>query len=227
MTLEQLRIFVAVAEREHMTEAARTLNIVQSAVSHAVGALEGEFQIKLFNRVGRRIELTEAGRTFLGEARGVLARVEAARLKLSELAGLARGSLTIHASQTIASYWLPSRLKRFRVNHPGIEIRLMIGNTREVARSVHDGLADLGFIEGGIDDPELEETVVARDQMVLVVAPEHPWADLDRIEPVTLTEADWVLREPGSGTRSEFEAALRAAGVEPERLPIAMELPSN
>jgi DNA-binding transcriptional LysR family regulator len=227
MTLEQLRIFVAVAEREHMTEASRVLNIVQSAVSHAIATLEAEFGLKLFNRVGRRIELTEAGRLFAGEARAVLARAAAARRKMTELGALEHGSLLIHASQTIASYWLPARLKRFRTRYPAIDIRLLIGNTGEVARSIHDGMADLGFIEGSIADPELEETVVAHDQMVLVVSPEHPWTRSDRVEPDTLVAGDWVLREPGSGTRSEFEGALRAVGIQPEQLRVAMELPSN
>ena len=74
MTLEQLRVFVAVAERQHVTQAAKSLNLAQSAVSHAVSTLEDSFHVKLFNRVGRGIELTEAGVMFLVEARAVLAR---------------------------------------------------------------------------------------------------------------------------------------------------------
>ena len=84
MTLEQLRVFVAVAERLHVTKAARALNLAQSAASHAIAALEARYDTKLFNRVGRRIELTEAGQVFLIEARAVLARAEAAQLALSE-----------------------------------------------------------------------------------------------------------------------------------------------
>jgi DNA-binding transcriptional LysR family regulator len=227
MTLDQLRVFVAVAERQHVTQAARALNIAQSAVSHSVAALEDEFGIRLFNRVGRGIELTEAGRLFVDEARAVLARAAAARLKLSEMGELKRGTLLVHASQTIASYWLPSRLKAFRTLHPLIEIRLAIGNTGQVARSIHDGLADIGFIEGGITDPELEASVVARDQLILVVSPEHPWAGCRTLTPAMLLDTEWVLREPGSGTRSEFEAALEALGVAAADLRVAMELPSN
>jgi len=113
MTLEQLRIFVAVAERQHVTEAARALNLAQSAASHAIAALEARHDTKLFNRVGRRIELTEAGQVFLTEARAVLAHVEVAELALSEFGNLERGTLSIQASQTIAGYWLrPSRRDR-------------------------------------------------------------------------------------------------------------------
>ncbi len=227
MTLEQLRVFVAVAERQHVTQAARALNLAQSAVSHAVNTLEDSFQIKLFSRVGRGIELTEAGRMFLDEARAVLARAASARLKLSEMGELKRGTLLLHASQTIASYWLPSRLKSFRERYPLIGIHLSIGNTGEVARSVHDGVAEIGFVEGSVDDPELCTTAVARDQLVLVVSPGHPWADGKTPDAAALLAADWVLREPGSGTRSETEAALDVLGAAPDRLRVAMELPSN
>ncbi len=230
MTLEQLRIFVAVAERQHVTQAAKVLNLAQSAVSHAVATLEDSFQIKLFNRVGRGIELTEAGRMFLDEARAVLARAAAARLKLSELGELKRGTLLVHASQTIASYWLPSRLMAFRARHPQIEIRLAIGNTADVVRGVHDGAAEIGFVEGVIDDPDLAAATVAQDQLVLVVSPGHAWAAQTgraTVSPAELLDVDWILREPGSGTRSEFEAALEHLGIAPHDLRIALELPSN
>ena len=226
MTLDQLRIFVAVAERCHVTRAAEALNMAQSAVSGAVAALEGRHGAKLFHRVGRNIALTEAGTLFLVEARAVLARSEAAERVLADLGGLKRGTLTVQASQTIASYWLPRHLVAFRRAYPGVEVRLRIGNTAEVAKAIHDGAADLGFVEGIIEDTALVTEEIARDQLVIVVAPGHPWADGRPVEPDLLPESEWVLREPGSGTRSIFEAAARAAGVL-DRLPVALELPSN
>src|SRR5947209_3231711 len=175
MTLEQLRIFVAVAERQHITKAAQALNLAQSAVSASIAALEERHATRLFHRVGRGIELTEAGQLFVPEAKAVLARAAAAELALAELGGLIRGTLAVQASQTIAGYWLPRHLVAFRRAHPGIDIRLGIGNTREVARAVHEGAAELGFVEAEVDDPLLTSTRVARDQLVIVVAPDHPW----------------------------------------------------
>ncbi len=151
LTLEQLRIFVAVAERQHMTRAAEALNLVQSAVSGAVATLEARYGTKLFHRVGRGIALTEAGGIFLSEAQAVLARADRAELVLSELGNLKRGTLTVQASQTIASYWLPRYLVQFREAHPGVEMKLSIGNTAQVAAAVHEGAAELGFIEGAIE----------------------------------------------------------------------------
>src|SRR6202011_101107 len=209
MTLEQLRVFVAVAERQHVTRAAAALNLAQSAASAAIAALEAQHGANLFHRVGRGIELTETGRLFLVEARAVLARAEAAELVLSELGGLKRGTLAVQASQTIAGYWLPRHLVTFRREHPGIDIRMAVGNSAQVASAVREGAADVGFIEGEIDEPLLAIEHVARDQLVIVVRAEHPWCGIDRFEPAYLTDTEWVLREPGSGTRSVFEAALR------------------
>jgi len=227
MTLEQLRIFVAVAEREHMTRAASVLNLTQSAVSAAISTLEANYSTTLFHRVGRRIELTEAGRLFLDEARGVLASAAAAERALAELGGLNRGTLALQASQTIASHWLPRHLVAFQRVYPQVKIRLAIGNTVQVAKSVVDGAVELGFAEGPVDEPVLSSERVDCDQLVLVVAPQHPWASRDRVQPGDLTQSDWVLREPGSGTRAVFEATLDQLGVAPSLLKVVLELPSN
>ena len=227
MTLEQLRVFVAVAERQHVTRAAEALHMAQSAASAAIAALESRHGTKLFHRVGRGIELTEAGALFLAEARAVLARADAAELVLSELAGLVRGTLRVQASQTIASYWLPRHLVAFRRAHPGVEVRLAVGNTAQVAAAVHDGSVELGFVEGTVHDPVLHSERVARDQIVLVVGPGHPWAARDALAPDELVHSEWVLREPGSGTRAAFEHALAGFGVPFEQLRVALELPGN
>jgi DNA-binding transcriptional LysR family regulator len=227
MTLEQLRVFVAVAERQHVTRGAEALNLAQSAASAAIAALEARHGTRLFHRVGRGIELTEAGRLFLAEARAVLARVEAAELTLAELAGLSRGTLAVQASQTIASYWLPRHLVQFRRTFPQIDVRLQIANTADVARAVRDGTVELGFVETTIDDEMLSGMALARDQLELVVAPDHAWANIERLEPSALTQTEWMIREPGSGTRSEFEAVLKRFGLSLQELTIALELPSN
>ncbi|MBS0252951.1 MAG: LysR family transcriptional regulator [Proteobacteria bacterium] len=227
MTLEQLRIFVAVAERQHVTQAAHEINITQSAASSAIAALEERYAVKLFDRIGRRIELTDAGRVFLVEARGVLARAATAEKALADLAGLKRGSLSIYASQTIVNYWLPPFLAIFNRRYPEIQLQLKAGNTQQVATATHDGLADIGFIEGTIDDPHLSVRVVEGDRLVIVVAPNHPLAGKEKLEPADIKAMTWVMREQGSGTRGEFEAALKDHGISPSDLSVGLELPSN
>ena len=227
MTLEQLRVFLAVAERQHVTRAAEALNLEKSAVSAQIAALEAGHNVKLFHRVGRGIELTEAGALFQREARAVLARAEAAELVFSELGGLSRGTLTVAASQTIASYWLPRHLVAFRRAYPGVDVKLVIGNSSQVAAFVRDGASELGFVEGHIEESTLVGKPIARDQMVAVVGHEHPWSKRKCIAFDDLYDTDWVFREPGSGTRLKFEEALRTKGVDPGRLRVALELPSN
>jgi DNA-binding transcriptional LysR family regulator len=227
MTLEQLRIFVAVAEREHVTQAAKELNLTQSATSAAVSALEARYATKLFDRVGRRIILTQAGKLFLAEAKAVLARAAAAEKVLADLAGLERGSLTIGASQTAGNYWLPEIIHRYQSRFPGISVALKIGNTETVAADVEEGNADLGFIEGDIDNPALSVTPVADDEMVLVVAPGHPLAKRPTRPLAQIADARWVVREAGSGTRAILESAVAKLGIDPRSLDIALELPSN
>ena len=224
MTLEQLRIFVGVAEREHMTAAARALNITQSAASAAIAVLEERHAIKLFHRVGRGITLTEAGRLFLVEARGVLARAGAAETVLDELGGLKRGTLRVVASQTTAAYWLPPILANFRQRYPALGIELAIGNTAQAASRVHDGEADLGIVEGRVDDPALAHWPIGEDRLVLVAA--EPFG-MSRIDAAWLTQARWVQREPGSGTRSTLDRYLLALGIDPAALNVALVLPSN
>lgn len=224
MTLEQLRIFVAVAEREHMTAAARVLNVTQSAVSAAIAALEERHDVKLFHRVGRGIALTEAGRIFLDEARAVLVQAQNAERVLNESAGLGRGVLRLVASQTTAAYWLPPILAEYRKRHPGITVELSIGNSEQAAAQVETGSADLGIVEGRIDNPALASWQVGEDKLLLVetaAGPEHP------TDPKWLASARWVSRERGSGTRSTFDAAMRGMGIEPDDLSIALTLPSN
>ncbi|MDB5367469.1 MAG: LysR family transcriptional regulator [Rhodospirillales bacterium] len=227
MTLEQLRLFIAVASLEHVTRGAAAAGRTQSATSAAIASLERHFGAKLFDRVGRRVELTDAGRLLLGEARLLIARTQALETSMQELAGLTRGRVAIHASQTIAAYWLPAKLAAFRAQHAEVEVAVAIGNTRQVAHSVRDGSADIGFVEGAIGIDHLDERGFEGDRLALLVGAGHALAGKNRLDAATLASADWVLREPGSGTRTELEAALPSLGVDPSKLRVVLELPSN
>ncbi len=227
LTLDQLRVFVAVAERQHVTRAAEALNLAQSAASAAIAALEGRHHVRLFRRAGRGIALTEAGEAFLPEARAVLARAEVAEAVLDDIVGLRRGRLAVQASQTIAAYWLPRHLAAFRAAYPGVALHLAIGNTGQAVAAVRAGLVELALVEGTVHDPLLESIPLARDQLLLVVPPDHKLARAGQVTARDLRGCDWVLREPGSGTRSAFEAALHRLGLSLPALRVVQELPSN
>jgi DNA-binding transcriptional LysR family regulator len=151
-----------------------------------------------------------------------LGRAAHAETILADFAGLMRGRLTIVASQTIASFWLPPRLAIFHARHPQIEIDVAIDNTQGAAQQVLSGAAELGFIEGEIDEPALAHWAVDRDPMVLVAR-----EMAKNVDASWLRSARWVMREKGSGTRSTIEEALRGQGVDPETLLVALTLPSN
>jgi len=227
MTLEQLRIFVAVAAREHVTQAAAVLNLTQAAVSASVAALETQHGVKLFDRVGRGVALTAAGRQFLPEAQALLARAAAAVAALDDFAGLKRGRVKICASQTIASYFLPLVLAGFCKSHPGVQVELAVGNTGQVVRRLQEGGAELGFVEGPLDAPDLAVEEMAGERMAVYAPPDHAWGKGGALTPGDMRRAEWIFREEGSGTREAFLAALPALGVDPASLNIVLTLPSN
>lgn len=228
MTLEQLAIFAEVAERQHLTRAADAMALTPSAVSAAVRRLEEAYGVPLFDRIGRGISLTAAGRIFLEEVRPMLARARAAERLLEELGDLERGEISVFASQTVASYWLPPVLMRFHAEYPGIRLSLTIGNTATVTEAVSEGMAEIGFVEGEIKDLALQVDPLVEDELMIVVGPDHAFTGRKNITAADLIgKTSWVLREQGSGTRSEFEHALAQKGVDPARLAIALELPSN
>ncbi len=227
MTLEQLKIFLEVARLEHVTRAAETLHLTQSAVSAAISALEARHGVILFDRVGRRIGLTEAGRLFVDEARAVMERARAAELALADLGGSASGVLRVHASQTVASYWLPSRLVAYHERFPRVDLRLIVGNTQSAVEAVVTGEADLAVVEGEVVVPDLQRSTVAEDRLVLVVGRRHAWADGRKLVASDLLETNWIMREAGSGTRAAFESQLSSLGLDPQALSVVLEMPSN
>jgi DNA-binding transcriptional LysR family regulator len=203
------------------------LGITQSAASAAIAALESRYHSRLFNRVGRGIELTETGRQFLQEARAVLDRVSVARSVLEDLAGSPTGAILIAASHTIASYWLPRRLAAFHAAHPGVRLDVVIRNTREVERAVANGEAHLGLVEGPTQHRSLARLRVDTDRPLLVVAAGHPPLPRNMLGQIDLRAIPWVIREEGSGTRRVLEDLAALEGLSLDDLNIFLVLPGN
>lgn len=227
MTPEQLRIFIAVAEHGHVTRAAALLGMSQSAASAAIKALELGSGVRLFNRVGRAIELSPTGLRFLPEAKAVLERIAEARRVLENASQTVAGSIAIAASQTIAGYWLPRRLAAFQDSHPAVRLDVSIGNTRQVENKVLDGTADMGLVEGRTESDILRRTRVGVDRLMLVVAKSHPEvAELSPGQP-DISSLRWIVREAGSGTREVLQDLARRMAVPFDSLSIFLVLPGN
>ena len=190
------------------------VGLTPSAASAAIKALESFHAVRLFDRVGRRIELTRDGMAFLEEARQTLARIRQAEQALNDLGD-------VMASQTVANYWLPARLLAFAKSYPGIAVNFAAANTNEVAEAVIAGAAELGIVEGHVDVPVLATRPIGRDRLVAVSVPAVA------VQRPRFSDFRWIMREPGSGTRAEFEAGVEKLGVDPASLDVALELPTN
>jgi DNA-binding transcriptional LysR family regulator len=225
MNLDQLRVFVAVAERGHVTRAAEGLGMSQSAASAAIKALEHSCGVRLFNRVGRSIELSHVGRRFLPEAKAILDRADAARLFLDNASQTITGAVSIAASQTIASYWLPRRLASFHEIHPSVRLDVTIGNTTQVAAAVLDGTADMGLVEGRTRSDLLKRIRVDTDRLVMVFAADAAAESASSlVDPLSFR---WIVRERGSGTREALEDFIARQGKSLDDLRVFLVLPSN
>jgi DNA-binding transcriptional LysR family regulator len=183
--------------------------------------------VRLFDRIGRGIQMTETGRRFLREARAVVDRASTARGVLEDLAEGLAGTVLIAASHTIASYWLPRRLTDFRAANPGVQLDLIIRNTREVESAVVEGEAHLGLVEGPTQHPSLSRLQVDMDHPVLVVAADAPPLSRNARGQIDLRAIPWVIREEGSGTRRVLENLAASEGLSLDDLNIILVLPGN
>jgi len=230
MTLEQLRIFLVVAKHQHFTRAADALYITQPAVSAAIQNLEQEYSVRLFHRVGRRIEITDAGKLLEIEAQKILDQVALTERGLRELNNLQQGELRLGASLTVGNYWLPDRIGQFKRQHPGIVINCTLGNAEEICDGTATGRFDLGLVTGEIKpalQSQLETEVVGSDRLQIVVGTSHPWFGRSTVSVEELKATSWVMREPGSGTQRQFEQVLHQWAIDPTQLDVIFVLSSS
>lgn len=216
MTLDQLRIFLAVAKHLHFTRAGDELYITQPAVSAAIQSLELEYGVKLFHRIGRHVEIAEAGQLLEVEAKKILDSVAQTERGLRELNNLQRGKLKLGSSLTIGNYWLPEKIGEFQRRYPGITISCTLANTEEICLGTATGLFDLGLVEGEVNFSVrhlLQQDIIGGDSLQIVVGQSHPWFDRPQVSVQDLTSTEWVMREPGSGTQQILEQSLQDWGI--------------
>lgn len=207
ITLKQLEVFIAVAQAGNVTRAAENLNITQSATSMSLADCEAQLGRKLFDRVGKRLQLNDAGRLLLPKALDAIARIREIEAMAASDAPLI-GQLRIGASLTIGNYMLPGLIGSFMRAHAGAHVTLDVANTRHVIQALEHFQIDIGFIEGFCHEPDIEVIPWCRDELVVFAAAGHPLAGKKNITPDDLAATDWILREPGSGTREVFDNAV-------------------
>ena len=211
MTFRHLTIFLQVCDSGSMTAAAKALFVAQPSVSQAIGELESHYQVKLFERLGRRLYLTEPGKRLLTYARHIVNLNQEAAAAMREVSE--HGILRLGASVTVGTYLLGPLLHRLSAVKADIEVTSYVNNTSVIENDLLEDRLDLGVVEGKIQSPWLVTQNFQEDEMVLVCAPQHPWAKEKSIRAAQLEGAPFIVREAGSGTRELFEAVMTSADL--------------
>lgn len=225
--LNRIEIFCHVYEERSFSKAARRLEISQPTVSVQIKALEECLGVSLFNRLGRRIEPTEAGHVLFEQGRSLLELKRNLLARMGRLLEEPEGPLAVGASTIPADYLLPPLLARFRQEHPRVQIQVQVDPTRGIVEAVRQGVVPLGLVGGQLSDPHLEYRPVATDRLVLVAGGSSPAAPRSTLTLDELREVPLVVRESGSGTRMFLEQSLAEEGLHLDELRVVAELGSN
>lgn len=218
-TLRQLEVFAAVARAGGVSRAARALGLSQSATSSSLADLERQFDLPLFDRIGKRLRLSPRGAALRGSAEAVLDLARDLERRLENRA--AEDRLRVGATLTIGSYVAVPLVARYLRTYPEVALTLDIANTEEIARQVANLDLEVGLVEGEVEHPDLETAPWRQDQLVVFCGAGHPLSRKRSLTDRDLLSAPWVLRERGSGTRQTFDRAMH--GLLP-RLQVALTL---
>lgn len=212
MTLRHLKIFVAICETGSVTAAGEKLFIAQPSVSHALSELEAFYGIKLFERISKRLQITEAGKKFLQYATHILGLFDDMdkEFKNYEVSGIIR----IGASITIGNYLLPRYVKSFQELHAKMKVQVFIDNSETIEKYVLHNQVDIGLIEGNVHSENIKSEHFMDDELVLICSTTHPFARFHEVNIELLKSEDFILREKGSAGREFFEGIMAVSGIE-------------
>lgn len=206
-SLKQMQIFHLVAEYQSVSQAAKELHMSQSAASMALAQLEGMLGNPLFTRQGRRMELTNWGAWLRPHVHKLLANCNTIEMGMKDM-DLVSGELSLGASQTPAELMVPRLISEMDRNFPHLNLKLKVENTEHVISGLLDYKFDLGIIEGHCDKANIQRQVWCQDELVVIAGVSHPYSRLEKTTIAQLDMAQWVLREPGAGTREIFDNAI-------------------
>ena len=203
MTIRHMRIFAEVYRTENVTQAAGQLHMTQPAVSRAIQELEQYYGVQLFERMNRRLYVTEAARSFYGHAMHILETFDLMEQELRDWEEL--GKLRIGSSISIGSRILPGLITEFNKMYPKIKVSVLISNSQAVQQAVVRNDLDLGLVEGSVTEEDLCAEAFQRDKLLLIMHREHPLLEKEKIRLEDLQEYDLLLREPGSAVRDYLD----------------------
>lgn len=222
MEIRQLRYFLEIARTEHLTQSARGLFVTQSTVSHSLRQLEEELGVKLFDRVGRGLRLSQAGATFRAYAGRALQEIDAGRMALTEIAGMRSGTLTVGAIATFLNALLPPAVAAFSAAHPGVRVVVRDLRAGAIEELLAAGELDVGIAFHPARRDEVESEPLFDERMLFLASRAHPLAKRRSVALKTLAGVPLALQPRTYATRQLIDAAFRAAGVE-ATVPVEME----
>lgn len=228
-TLDQLRILKAIASEGSFKRAADSLYVSQPAVSLQVQNLERQLDVPLFDRGGRRAQLTEAGHLLLSYGEKILSLCQETCRALEDLQNLQGGTLIVGASQTTGTYLLPRMIGMFRQKYPDVAVQLHVHSTRRTAWSVANGQIDLAIVGGEIPTELVEALQIvpyAEDELALILPPSHPMVQQETIQKEDLYKLQFISLDSQSTIRKVIDQVLTRCGIDTRRLKIEMELNS-
>lgn len=223
LTLRQLRIFEAVARLLSFTRASEELHLTQPAVSMQIKQMEQVVGLPLFEQVGKKIHLTEAGHEMAQYSRRILGIMAEAEQVIAEMKGLSRGRLTISVAST-ANYFVPRLWATFRAQHPDVNVSLNVTNRAGLIQALAENATDLVIMGQPPENLDLVAESFMPNPLVVVAPPSHPLARKKKIPLGRLQQETFLVREPGSGTRSLMERVFAEKGLE---LSTPMEMSST
>lgn len=223
LTLRQLKVFESVARHLNYTRAAQELFLTQPAVSMQVKQLEESLGVALFEQLGKRIHLTEAGREVLGYARTITQQLDELDGVLNHIKGLSGGKLRISVATT-ANYFIPTLLGTFSRRHPGVTVSLDVTNRETLLQQLSENTVDLVIMGQPPAELDAEADAFMENPLVIVAPPDHPLARKKKIPLARLQEETFLVREPGSGTRVAMERFFAERKM---HLKTGMEVGSN
>lgn len=215
MDIANLAAFVSVAETGSFSDASEHLFLTQPAISKRVSALENELEVQLFDRIGRKVTLTEAGTALLTRARTILQQIEDSKRAIKNLSGHVSGKLSIGTSHHIGLHRLPPVLRAFTQTHPEVELDLHFMDSEEACHAIEHGELELGIVTLPIQPAKVLNTFeVWPDPLDIVVNPAHPLASVKKINAKQLADYSAILPTSGTYTRQIFEQTMRKHKLE-------------
>jgi DNA-binding transcriptional LysR family regulator len=227
MDLRQLEVLCKIVEFKSFSRAAEAIYLTQPTVSGHIKTLEEEVGTRLLDRLDKEVVPTRAGLILYRYGRKILELRHEARQALDHFLGSLQGELLIGGSTIPGEYVLPGLVVEFRCRSPHVTVSLRIGDTRRIVRAVGEGEVELALVGARPQESRVELRPFMRDEVVLVVAPGHPWAERGEVSPEDLKRQAFVWRERGSGTRDAIERGLAELGIAASQIGAAAEMGST